>query len=152
MIFLSDYLRIFTRGGNVSNPSHQYINKSTINLSFHWKLKYMVTNGNWASINTNTNTNLPSSVLAASLFYCLVEYPLFLMIAVASILPGQVRFWFDCKKVSRPKLCRTFGTNPAHRPFSDPKVLPNLWQAPSSITETLCLPSNESSHSPVVFR
>ena len=48
----------------------------------------MVTNGNWASINTNTNTNLPSSVLAASLFYYLVEYPLFLMTAVASISPG----------------------------------------------------------------
>ena len=90
MIFLSDYLRIFTRGGNVSNPSHQYINKSTINLSFHWKLKYMVTNGNWASINTNTNTNLPFSVLAASLFYCLVEYPIFLMTAVVSILPGSM--------------------------------------------------------------
>ena len=50
----------------------------------------MVTNGNWASINTNTNTNLPSSVLAASLFYCLVEYPIFLMTAVVSILPGSM--------------------------------------------------------------
>ena len=50
----------------------------------------MVTNGNWASINTNTNTNLPFSVLAASLFYCLVEYPIFLMTAVVSILPGSM--------------------------------------------------------------
>ena len=124
MIFLSDYLRIFTRGGNVSNPSHQYINKSTINLSFHWKFKYMVTNGNWASINTNTNTNLPSSVLAASLFYCLVEYPLFLMIAVASILPGQVRFWFDCKEVSRPKLCRSFCTDPVTAPLVTTRCFP----------------------------
>ena len=80
----------------------------------------MVTNGNWASINTNTNTNLPSSVLAASLF---------LILGWISVIFNDrrgidlTRFSYDFKEVSWPKLWRSFGTNPAHSTFGDPQVL-----------------------------